>query len=129
MQFRALGSNNSAAFTTRMAYQSWFGVRSLFRSDRTDNGQPCRAFEERVVLFRAESFEEALAKGEAEAKEYAAGGSPTKVLDHIVAFSIHDDEIGEGVEVWSCIRGLDISDEEFVRRFYEGEYSRQTDMP
>ena len=111
-----------------MAHQSWYSVRSIFRSDRTEDGKPCRTFEERVVLFRAASFEEALAKGEVEAKRYAADWPHPKVLDHIVALHIHDEELREGDEVWSCIRGLDIGDDEFIRRFYEGEYASLTNV-
>jgi len=109
--------------------QSWYGIRSIFRSDRTEDGKPCRTFEERVVLFRAATFEEALAKGEAEAKRYAADWPHPRILDHIIAFHIHDDELREGDEVWSCIRRLDMPDEEFLRRFYEGEYSSLTNVP
>lgn len=106
-----------------MAHQSWYGVRSIFRSDRAEDGKPCRTFEERVVLFQAASFEDALAKGEADSEHYAADWPHPKVLDHVVAFHIHDEELREGDEVWSCIRGLVITDEEFIRRFYEGEYT------
>ena len=116
------------AITTRMTHQSWYGVRSIFRSDRTEGDRPCRTFEERVVLFRASSFEEALAKGETEAQRYAADWPHPKVLDHVVAFHIHDEELREGDEVWSCIRALDASDKEFIRKFYEGEYASLTNV-
>lgn len=112
-----------------MKDQSWYGVRSIIRSDRTVDGKPCRTFEERIVLFRAATFEEALAKGETEAKQYTADWPNQKALDHLVAFHIHNDELREGVEVWSCIRGLDMTDEEFVRKFYEGEYYSLTNVP
>jgi hypothetical protein len=118
----------SLGITTRMADQSWYGVRSIFRSDRTEDGKPCRTFEERVVLFRASTFEDALAKGKAEAQRYAADWPHPRVFEHIVAFHIHDDELREGDEVWSCIRRLDISDEEFAKRIYEGEYESFTNV-
>ncbi len=105
-----------------MAKQSWYSVRSAFRVDLTHNGKARRAFEERVVLFRAASFDEALAKGEAETKRYAAFLQTGTLLDHIVAYHIHDDELVEGDEVWSCMRGLETTDEEFMRRIYEGEF-------
>ena len=104
-----------------MAKQSWYSVRSAFRVDLTHNGKARRAFEERVVLFRAANFDEALAKGEAEAKRYAAFLQTGALLDHIVAYHIHDDELVEGDEVWSCMRDLDATDDDFVRRIYGGE--------
>ena len=87
----------------------------------TEDGKPCRAFEERVVLFRATSFEEALAKGEVEAKRNAADWPHPKILAHVVAFSIQDEKLRDGDEVWSCIRDLNISDEEFLHRIYGRE--------
>ena len=58
---------------------SWFGVKTLFRVRAT--GTPAgvdKAFrhgidciEERVVLFRARSFEHAISRAEAEARRYA----------------------------------------------------------
>ena len=104
-----------------MAKQAWFSVRSIFRSDLTEDGKPRRCFEERVVLFRASSSDEAIAKGEAEAKRYAEAWPHPKIIDRIVAFSIQDEELQEGDEVWSCVRDLDISDEEFLHRIYAGE--------
>jgi hypothetical protein len=104
-----------------MTHQAWYSVRSVFRSDTTEDGEPRRAFEERVVLFRATSFEEALAKGEAEARGYASDILRGVMLDHVVACHIHDDDLSEGDEVWSCVRDLDTSDEQFLRQVYAGE--------
>jgi len=112
-----------------MADQSWYGVRSVFRSDRTEDGKPRRVFEERVVLFHATSFEEALAKGVAEAKRYAADSLHCTMLDHVVAFHIHGEELGDGDEVWSCMRDADVSDDDFLRRIYEGECASLTNVP
>jgi len=111
-----------------MSHQSWYSVRSVFRSDRTEEGKPRRAFEERIVVFRATSFEEALAKAEAEAKRYAAGSPGCSTLDHVVAFHIHNEELRDGDEVWSCIRDADVSDEEFLSRIYGDECASLTNV-
>jgi len=73
------------------------------------------------VLFRAESFEAALAKGEAEARRYAADLQGGKLIGHLVACHLHDDELREGDEIWSCVRELNTSAEEFLRQTYAGE--------
>jgi hypothetical protein len=112
-----------------MSHQSWYSVRSVFGSELTEEGRPRRAFEERVVLFRAASFEEALAKGEVEAKRYAADSTRCTMLDHLVAFHIHDEDLRDGDEVWSCIRDADVSDGDFLRRIYEGEYASLANVP
>jgi hypothetical protein len=60
----------------------WYGVKTIYRT--TAQGKPTQTdkyfdpaaslVEERVVLVRARSFDEALAKGEKEARAYAAAG-------------------------------------------------------
>ena len=104
-----------------MPSTDWYSVRSIFRRDTTEDGKPRRSFEERAVLFRAESFEAALAKGEVEARRYAADLKGGKMLDHLVAYHIHGDELREGDEIWSCIRDLDTTDEAFLGQTYAGE--------
>jgi hypothetical protein len=105
--------------------QDWYSVRSIFRSDLTEDGQPRRAFEERVVIFRAASLNEALAKGEAEAKRYASEWPLPKMLDHLVAFSLRTDDLNEGEEVWSTIRDLNLTDADYLQRIYPGEGLRK----
>lgn len=61
----------------------WYGVKTVYRT--TTQGTPTETdkyfdpaatlVEERVVLIRARSFDEALAKGEKEARAYVADGT------------------------------------------------------
>lgn len=111
-----------------MPAPSWFAVRSVFRRDRVEHGKLRRAFEERVVLFRATSFEEALAKGETEARRYEANLDGGRMLDHLVAYNIHDADLQNGDEVWSCVRDLDREDEDYLRQVYEGETESLTNV-
>ena len=105
-----------------MPTQQWYSVRSVFRTDRVEDGKPAgKMFEERVVVFRALNEQEALAKGEAEARRYAEADTHPKMLDHLVAFSLWEEELCEGEEVWSCLRQLEVSDDEFLDRVYAGE--------
>lgn len=105
---------------TRME-QQWYSVRSVFKLPESSDGKRPRLFEERVVIFRASSPEEALEKGRAEAKQYSTSDTQPRMLAHIVVFCIWEEELDEGEEVWSCLRQLEIPDEEFLDRVYEGE--------
>lgn len=104
-----------------MKDQQCYSVRSVFRIDRLQEGKPVRFFEERVIIFRASSEQEALAKAEAEARHYVETATQPKMLDHLVAFSLWEDELREGEEVWSCLRQLEISDDEYLDRYYAAE--------
>jgi Domain of unknown function (DUF4288) len=97
--------------------QQWYSVRSIFKLPASPDGQRPPLFEERVVIFRAASPDQALEKGRAEAKRYSEGESQPKMLDHIVALHLWEEELHEGEEVWSCLRQLDVSDEEFLDVF------------
>lgn len=109
--------------------QGWYSVRSVFRSDRTEDGQPRRSFEERVVLFRAASFEDALTKGEAEARRYSADSPRYHMLNHLVAYYIHsDDVLCDGDEVWSSVREVDTTDELFLKKVFEDETESPTNV-
>src|SRR5260221_7294794 len=100
--------------------QQWYSVRTIFKVPGSTDGQRPTLFEERVVVFRAASPEEALGKGRDEAKRYSEGENQPRMLAHIVAFSLWEEELSEGDEVWSCLRQLDVTDEEFLDRVYEG---------
>lgn len=101
--------------------QQWYSVRSIFKLPASTDGQRPPLFEERVVIFRATTPEEALAKARAEAKRYSEGETRPRMLDHMVVFSLWGEDLREGEEVWSCLRQLNVSDEEFLERVYEGE--------
>ena len=117
-------SKNPLGVLPFMPTNDWYSVRSIVRSDITEDERPRRAFEERVVLFCAASFEEALVKGEEEAKRYCESWPHPNLIEHLVAFSIQEEELRDGNEVWSCIRYLDVTDEEFLSRVYDGEQKR-----
>lgn len=98
----------------------WYSVKSLFRWYFKDSGETDRV-EERVVLFRAESFEHALNLAETEAQTYC--------IDDLSAnFSVepagwwHAYWIGEeplsGVEVFSRGCATKLSSRAFVSRYY-----------
>ena len=96
--------------------QSWYGVRTFYRSmalGRPQNmdrhyDRDATLVEERVVLFKARSFDEAIEKSEKEAKIYAAGSYRNlygqrvqqRYLGACDAFELFEPP-GRGVEVYS----------------------------
>jgi hypothetical protein len=91
---------------------NWYSVKSLYRMDvkAAPDGTPrLSSYEERVILMRAASFDEALSKAQIEARKYAdmrwlnARGEAveTHFLEVLDAFMLFDDELAEGCEVYS----------------------------
>ena len=104
----------------KLTARDWHSVRSVFRSELAGANSRDQRLEERVVIFRAENFDEAFKKGEDEAKQHAAASPEPIALAHLAAHSIQETELREGKEVWSSVRELDRGDEDCLHRFYKG---------
>ena len=78
----------------------WFGVRCVFEHESDDAEH---SYEERVTLWQAGSFDEAIALAEAEATEYAGMLGRTRHLGLAQAYALAD-EPGQGAEGFSLIR-------------------------
>lgn len=112
---------------------SWFGVKTIYRIEAVGLPQvvdsaydpDATLIEERVVLFRARSFDEAIRKAEREAMRYAASqhqnpyGQTVKMryLQHCDAFLIYESP-GVNVEVYSATEVVNkqIHDDEILDR-------------
>jgi hypothetical protein len=104
--------------------RSWYGVRCLFRHELSDGP----TFEERITLWQANSFEEAIAKAEAEADEFAAIVDGERV-DLAQAYLIDrvdgNETLGEGAEVFSLMRDSVLPSDAYVDRFFDTGDERQ----
>ncbi|MFE2061514.1 hypothetical protein ACFXDH_03800 [Streptomyces sp. NPDC059467] len=89
----------------------WYGVRCVFRHPALG------VYEERVTLWTARSFDEAIARAETEAREYCEVLEDVEYADFAEAFRM-DEVPGEGVEVFSLMRESELPRGEYVRRFF-----------
>ena len=96
--------------------EPWYGVRLIFHH----SGSLRQAYEERVILVRADSDNEAIAKVELLAKEYE--DESTLYTGYAVAFHIFDEcgpTLGSGVEVFSLIRFSNLDTDAYLDRFHD----------
>lgn len=93
----------------------WYGARCVFRFDGMSDDDPTPAFEERVTLHRAESFEEAAEAAIRAAQAYEA--EPGPVFVGTVDVYRLAEEPGDGAEVFSLLRQNEASASEYVCRF------------
>jgi hypothetical protein len=104
---------------------NWYAVRCLFRfgygPEETEAG-----YEERITLWRAASFDEAIARAEAEAQSYAAGldDDPGAITDLVQAYHLFD-EPGDGAEIFSLIRMSDLDTNAYINTFFDSGTERQ----
>ena len=110
---------------TAEADVSWYAVRCIFAV-----GWPPEAvgetYEERITIWRARSAEEAIARAEAEALEYAAviEESPSTYLGLAQSYQLFE-ELAEGAEVYSLMRTSTLEPEEYLDAFFDTGTERQ----
>lgn len=102
----------------------WYSVRCVFEVSR-DGGT--RTYEERITLWRAASFEDAIARAEAEAAQYATahGAGSTRYLQLAQAFRLSD-EPGDGAEVFSLMRDSPLKPTAYLDAYFDSGTERDT---
>ncbi|MEU5217321.1 hypothetical protein AB0G79_14130 [Streptomyces sp. NPDC020807] len=101
----------------RQEPKAWYSARTFYRWLTWED----RPFEERVVLFRARSLDEAIDLAERESAAYAREGG-LEVLDLVQAYRIADgdEELGAGTEVFSQLHALEVPVNAFLDRYDSG---------
>lgn len=98
----------------------WYSVKGLFRWFFKADGTTDR-IEERVVLFRAQSFDHALDLAESEAVTYCQPDERANFMIEPVgwwqAYWVGD-SLSHGVEVFSRRAATNLEAKAFVRRYY-----------
>lgn len=102
--------------------QSWFAVRCVFGGDP----QACNTYEERVTLWQARDFDEAIALAEAEAEDYARDLPDTEYLGLAQSYQLFD-EPGHGAEVFSLPRDSPLGPDEYLTAFFSTGGERTQD--
>jgi Domain of unknown function (DUF4288) len=102
-----------------MSAPEWFSAKTIYKHHRVEAGTPKVVFEERVVLFRAMSFEEAIVQAEAEAREYRGSAGETVYLDFVNVYHLFDASVGHRTEVYSLMRESNLSNKEYLDTFYD----------
>ena len=108
-----------------MSDVNWFAARCVYRFDFISEEDARPAFEERVVLLQAESFEQAVERAEREAKEYSSGGPEFTGL--VQVFHLFE-QPGDGAEVFSLIRPSRLSASDYIDRYFDSGEELQGEL-
>jgi hypothetical protein len=101
-----------------MSDEPWFGAKCIFLHTEI-RSCPGQVYEERVLLVRAGSFNEAVSRAEVMAEEYAKDVDGCSYTGFVDVFHIYDENIGDGAEVYSQMRMSDLGKDEYLNRFYD----------
>ncbi|MEQ4301460.1 hypothetical protein ABNF97_08725 [Plantactinospora sp. B6F1] len=102
----------------------WFAVRCVFRLRA---GVASQLYEERLTLWRTQSFEQAVALAEDEALGYAAERPDMDFVWFAQAYQLFD-EPGHGAEVFSLVRASELEPPAYLTRFFDSGEERQGDI-
>jgi hypothetical protein len=100
----------------------WFSVRCVLRSSVDGH----RVYEERVTLWQAHDFDQAVALAEAEAGDYAEA-IDAEYIGLAQAYRLPDAP-GHGAEVFSLCRDSELPPDEYVDRFFDTGAERQRNV-
>lgn len=96
--------------------EPWYGVRLIYRL--TGLSRP--AYEERVIIVRAESDDDAIAEAERHSTEFES--DTVEYIGYAMSFHIFDENgptLGPGTEVFSLIRHSELGPNEYLNRFHD----------
>jgi hypothetical protein len=106
----------------------WYAVRCVFAVGWPPEAQG-RTYEERINLWRASSADEAIARAEAEAAEYASAsdGQAHQYLGLAQSYHLFD-QPGDGAEVFSLMRDSDLGPPGYLAAHFStgGEHQRSS---
>lgn len=103
--------------------EPWYGAKCVFLHTAIES-RPGQVYEERVVLIRASSFEEAISKAEQEAEEYARDAEGCSYVGFVDIFHVYDERVGDRTEVYSLMRDSDLGVDQYIERFCDTDDGR-----
>lgn len=101
----------------------WFAGRTCVRRTFVDEGVEKTAFEERIVVVKARTFDEADKKIWAEARDYVDADTAAELLPTSAIYCVQEPALEEGVEVWSVVREEALDPLAIEEKYHSCEYS------
>ena len=103
----------------RQPARAWYAARCIFRHPRVRPMAHRRhLYEERLLLLRAASAEEAMRLAEREASAYAAA-TDAEYLGFVETFQLFERGLASGMEVFSLMRSSSRAPRAFISRYYD----------
>ena len=104
---------------------SWYAIRTLYHLGTKRNGK--YVYEERIVSFCGENFDEAFKKATIESFEYCSclGNDRQSPYSIKVAYEVDEYTLYDGYELWSNLYESYLN----IRQFYKEKYSKYKYIP
>jgi hypothetical protein len=97
----------------------WYAVRCLLFFESEPSDEATATYEERITLWRAHSFDDAIERAEADAKAYA-DLLDGKYIGLAQAFYLSEEgEVGDGAEIFSLMRRSSLPNSEYLSLYFD----------
>src|SRR6266853_2020682 len=108
-----------------MSAEPWYAAKCVFRHANVRAEAGTFVYEERVVVVRASSFDDAISKAEAEAKRYSGNG--IEYLGFIDVYHLSVEQLGDRAEIYSLMRSSTLPPAEYLNAFHDtgAEHSKR----
>ncbi len=97
----------------------WYSVKCVFKHENLSQKEGEVLYEERVVVLKAESLDEAIRLGEAEAASYSGSNEGASYTGFISAYHLFVRKLDNGAEVYSLMRQSSLNTDAFLDRYYD----------
>ena len=102
-----------------MEIKEWYGAKTLYQVRSNTVTSPNKLYEERIVLIKANSFDDAILKAEEEAKRYANGDPVITYLEYVNVFKLYSEKILDKTEVFSLMRESKYTPDKYIDRYFD----------
>lgn len=103
--------------------EQWYSVRCIFKHLPRHDATKRNLYEERITIWKAKSFEEAVELAEIEAKDYADPDSEYLGLAQV--FNLFDEVLENGTEVFSLMRESNYTPKKYLDIYFDNGSERQ----
>jgi hypothetical protein len=111
-----------------MLDEPWYAVKCLFLHKDLKRRNGKNNYEERILLVKANDFDEAISKAENEAVEYCKDlGDEVEYLKFCNAYHIAESEIEDGTEIYSLITKSELNKTDYINTHHDtgGELTKK----
>ena len=99
--------------------KEWYGARTIYQHYTKKKIAKNKLYEERIVLIKANSFDDAITKAEKEAEKYSKENSSSKFLGYVNVYKLVDGKLRNYTEVYSLMRDSTLSEEPYIDNFFD----------
>src|SRR5262245_48137484 len=91
----------------KSSQEPWYGAKCIFLHTKIES-LPGKVYEERVILIKASSFDEAINRAEGEAEKYARELEGCTYTGYMDVFHIYGERVSDRSEIYSLMRTSDL---------------------